>query len=285
MRSCEDIEILINLCLDDMLPSEEIRPLKEHLQECQACREHFLQLRAMKDALGQLEEPVPEGLHGRILDYVEKNGPESAHTVSAEPVVFRPRRWLRRLTAVAACALVAVVAIRFVPDLVPAAPESIPESDLFYSAMKDVVSAMPPAANNATEESVTAPPQSESSTQKNQSITTPQQPEPPALPPEPGPLAEDLPPMRWDDKHTDESFSVRKWFSVQGDLANLPDWAAGELKQFTGEEGSTYPYAVIDHWNEDYWKDQLTPCGFVFTELTGHELQPDGDKILLFFFE
>ena len=38
MRSCEEFELLINLYLDDMLPSEETRPLKEHLKECQACR-------------------------------------------------------------------------------------------------------------------------------------------------------------------------------------------------------------------------------------------------------
>ena len=83
MRSCEEFELLINLYLDDMLPSEETRPLKEHLKECQACRERYRQLSALKAALGDLDEPAPEGLHGRILDYVEKNCPESAPTVSA----------------------------------------------------------------------------------------------------------------------------------------------------------------------------------------------------------
>ena len=43
MRSCEEFELLINLYLDDMLPSEETRPLKEHLKECQACRERYRQ--------------------------------------------------------------------------------------------------------------------------------------------------------------------------------------------------------------------------------------------------
>ena len=71
MRSCEEFELLINLYLDDMLPSEETRPLKEHLKECQACRERYRQLSALKAALGDLDEPAPEGLHGRILDYVE----------------------------------------------------------------------------------------------------------------------------------------------------------------------------------------------------------------------
>ena len=87
MRSCEEFELLINLYLDDMLPSEETRPLKEHLKECQACRERYRQLSALKAALGDLDEPAPEGLHGRILDYVEKNCPESAPTVSAAPLV------------------------------------------------------------------------------------------------------------------------------------------------------------------------------------------------------
>ena len=45
MRSCEDFELLINLCLDDMLPSEQLEELQAHLEVCPVCREKFAQMR------------------------------------------------------------------------------------------------------------------------------------------------------------------------------------------------------------------------------------------------
>ena len=65
MRSCEDMELLINLCLDDMLPSEEMASLQNHLKDCPVCRQRFAQLREMKAALADMEEPVPADLHQR----------------------------------------------------------------------------------------------------------------------------------------------------------------------------------------------------------------------------
>ena len=54
MRSCEEIEILINLYLDDMLTSEEQRVLEAHLETCPACRAKMEELCTVKSALVQL---------------------------------------------------------------------------------------------------------------------------------------------------------------------------------------------------------------------------------------
>ncbi len=285
MRSCEKMEILMNLYLDDMLPFDEKRQLEEHLQECQACREQFQQLRAIKDALGQLEEPLPEGLHGRILDYVEKNGPESAHTVSSQPKVFHLRRWARALATVAACAAVAVIAIRFVPDVQLDSVEADSVApEISYSTMQK------PVLESAAPTVPAAPAELESAKEpqlKNEPAVMGTPTPAPAEPfvdsiPE-GPLAEDLPPLRQNAPDQEKQLTIRKWLMAQGEQAQLPDWAESALRQDTDEQEQPRTYVLIDYWNEDYWKDQLAACGFVFSDLEGEDLTEDGEKILLLF--
>ena len=67
MRSCDEMDILIQLKLDDLLDPSQERLLEEHLRECRSCRERYEQLRVLKDALGSMEEPAPAGLHGSIM--------------------------------------------------------------------------------------------------------------------------------------------------------------------------------------------------------------------------
>ncbi len=283
MRSCEEMELLMNLYLDNLLPSEESRLVEEHLKECQACRETFQQLSAIKDALGQLEEPLPEGLHERILDYVEKNGPVSVPAVSADPKIIRPRRWLRTLTAVAACAVIAVAAIRFVPMWSFQPNEAMPDNrlDAFSYSDKALLPALPeepaaPAPAPQPQEQV------QMNSQMNSALPQPA-PEPESNEQPVGPLAEDLPPLVEMNKHEDKQMTVRKWLLSEGSRSQLPDWAEAQLLQITGEDQVVYTYAIVDHWNEDYWKDQLTPCGFVFSDLEGEDLIENGQKLLIFF--
>ncbi len=279
MRSCEEMELLMNLYLDNLLPSEEVRLLNEHLKECQVCRERFHQLSTIKDALGEMEEPVPEGLHERILDYVEKNGPESVPAVSADPKIIRPRRWLRTLTTVAACAVIAVAAIRFVPDLTFQNAETLPVPDTYNTIMENDFAA-PESAPAAPQEPVqipAAPPP----VQMNELQSPPASQEKDLLPQ--GPLAEDLPPLIAPNHRNDEQITVRKWLKAEGTQDQLPEWVTPDLMHFTDDEQHTHTYVVIDHWIEDYWKDQLTPCGFVFSDLEGVDLTEDGEKILIFF--
>ena len=278
MRSCEDMELLINLCLDDMLPSEEVEALKAHLETCPACRERFAQLREMKMMLTQLEKPVPVNLHEKIMAYVKENTVEKE--VPAK--ILRPRRWYRAVATVAACAVIAVAAARFVPNVGNDAAENlaaIPQEpgvafdspavesadDVAYSTLTDAPAELPIAS-----------PQPESA-----GVT-----QAPAEPTANGQMAEDLPPLRQtnQDSQPPQETSIRKWLKAEGDPAKLPDWVNDEYVYETQFGEETVSYVEIAAWAEDYWTDQLQSCGFTVEELEGQDLSADGEYLLLFFF-
>jgi len=291
MRSCEDFEILMNLLLDDMLPSEESRPLKQHLEECQACRTRYEQLCAMKEALSDMEEPVPEGLHGQILDYVEKNCPESGPTVSAAPIPFYRKRWYRTLAGVAACAVIAVAAARFVPDLdlgvmENSAAEMHPE---VLTPAEPMESPAPAPTKPATDYKTDAtPPQSVVIENTGGSeAAMPSTEEPPVANNLTGQMAEDLPPVRQEHANEDNTYrvpSIRKWLKVTGPREKLPDWVDLHFVYQAELDGTTRDYVEIAAWAEEYWVDQLTACGFTVEVLEEHDVSEDGEHMLLVFY-
>ncbi len=291
MRSCEDFELLMNLLLDDMLPSEESRPLHEHLKECQACRARYEQLCAMKEALSDMAEPVPEGLHGQILDYVEKNCPESVPTVSAAPVPFYRKRWYRALTGVAACAVIAVAAARFVPNLdlgvmENSAAEMRPEVQTPAESMESPAPApTKPAADYKTD---ATPPQSVVIENTGGSETAmPSTEEPPVANALTGQMAEDLPPVRQEYANEDNTYrvpSIRKWLKVTGPREKLPDWVDLHFVYQAELDGASRDYVEIAAWAEEYWVDQLTACGFTVEVLEEHDVSEDGEHMLLVFY-
>ena len=293
MRSCEEFELLINLYLDDMLPSEETRPLKEHLKECQACRERYRQFSALKAALGDLDEPAPEGLHGRILDYVEKNCPESAPTVSAAPASFRPRRWCRVLAGVAACAVIAVASARYVPEFFSGMLASAQDSMMKQESLAGS-SASSSEDEAYTENLTTADTASgeqykfqEAPTEMQMNSTLTNNMTDPGEPAGTGQMAEDLPPLRQvepDMVTSDSDLSVCKWLRAEGRREDLPDWVDLNYLYETDMDGETVSYVEIAVWAEEQWTDQLTACGFTVEEMAGENLTADGDYLLLFFF-
>ncbi|MBR5536338.1 MAG: zf-HC2 domain-containing protein [Clostridia bacterium] len=291
MRSCEDFELLINLFLDDMLPSEECRPLEEHLKECQACRSRYEQLRAMKEALADMEEPVPEGLHGQILDYVEKNCPESVPTVSAAPVPFYRKRWYRALAGAAACAVVVIVAARFVPGLdlavtKEAAAEAPQVMAPTFSAAGSAPMATAPAAMDRAESY--APSQSVvTSNSADRNETGAMDAAPPVANALTGQMAEDLPPVRQEYANEDNTYrvpSIRKWLKVTGPRERLPEWVDLHFVYQAELDGASRDYVEIAAWAEEYWIDQLTACGFTVEVLDEHDVSEDGEHILLVFY-
>ena len=292
MRSCEDFEILMNLLLDDMLPSEESRPLQEHLKECQACRSRYEQLCAMKEALAAMEEPVPEGLHGQILDYVEKNCPESAPTVSAAPVPFYRKRWYRTLAGVAACAVIAVAAARFMPgmDFVSmdnAAPEMSPQTPVAVAPSES-----PAPAPTTPAMDLPAPPKTPVQNVANSDTVKPEQGDQedviaPTANAVTGQMAEDLPPVRQEYANADNTYrvpSIRKWLKVTGPRDKLPEWVDLHFIYQAELDGASHDYVEIQAWAEEYWIDQLTACGFTVEVLDEHDVAEDGEHILLVFY-
>lgn len=289
MRSCEDMELLINLSLDDMLPSDEMDTLRAHLETCPACRERFVHLREMKAALADLEEPVPEGLHERIMAYVADNTAETTTENEAPAKILRPRRWHRAVAAAAACAVIAVAAARFVPDLQSHTAESLvaePQSpgvaydsvvaesaeDTNNSLLSDTASKAP-AATDSQEISQAMTP---SLTLPEQAMTDQQT----------GQMAEDLPPLRQENGEAEfrKEASICKWLKAEGERSKLPQWVDEEFVYETELDGQTVPYVEIAAWAEEYWSDQLLACGFTVEEMEGQDLTENGEYLLLFFF-
>ena len=291
MRSCEDFELLMNLCLDDMLSSEETEAFQEHLESCPACRERFLQLREMKAALSDLEEPVPKELHERIMAYVAENTDKAPVETNSPAKVLRPRRWYRGLATVAACAVIAVAAAQFVPNVKQDSAESLATAPQAPGVMLDnAVAESESSTINKMEffDSVEAPAAPPMSMVQPETDAAPPTPAEPSLNMQPtGQLAEDLPPLRqetFDEETARKDMSILKWLNVQGPKEKLPQWVDAEFVYETELNGETVPYVEIAAWAEDYWSDQLSSCGFFVEEMEGQDLSADGEYILLFFF-
>ena len=114
MRTCEEYEDLLSGLLDGKLTEAERQELETHLAECPACRACLADLRAIRDALGQLDTPAPAGFADRVMEQVRA-------TPQARPekkTVRLPRR--RWIAAAAACLALAVGLWALRPDTVPA---------------------------------------------------------------------------------------------------------------------------------------------------------------------
>ena len=280
MRSCEEMELLMNLCLDDMLPSDEMETLKAHLEVCPACRERFAQLRELKAALANMEEPVPDDLHERIMAYVTENTAEKAESAK----ILHPRRWYRALATVAACAVIAVAAARFVPNMQNSTAESLtyaPQSPdiAFDSAMIEKEQDTDVVENTTLNDAVVKAPVASVQPESASS-------EPTMTDQQTGQMAEDLPPLRQEDtkRQQVEETSIRKWLKAEGSKEKLPQWVNDQYVYETLLDGQTVAYVEIAQWAEDYWTDQLTACGFTVEEMEGQDLSDDGEYLLLFFF-
>lgn len=285
MRSCDEMDILIQLKLDDLLDTSQERLLEEHLRECRSCRERYEQLRVLKDALGSMEEPAPAGLHGSIMRYVEKNGAGETPAAPAAPKSKRRtlRRFLAAAAAVAACCAIVLVGKQMFPRM---------ENDngaAFFAANDtsgaDVeMSASAGSAGQAADESTfdaamknqgpdTALDGLEESKQTDTSDADDR-------------IAIDLPPM---DESESWSFGVEteqqsilsaRRISVTGSRASLPqDLPAGELRDATAESGGM-DYILIESWAADHWQELLESAGFSWED-TGEN--PDGEDTVLLF--
>lgn len=285
MRSCDEMDILIQLKLDDLLDPSQERLLEEHLRECRSCRERYEQLRVLKDALGSMEEPAPAGLHGSIMRYVEKNGAGETPAAPAAPKSKRRtlRRFLTAAAAVAACCAIVLVGKQMFPrmgaanetvyfaandstganaQIAPAggAADEAADEGAFDAAMKNQG---PDTALDGLEESK----QTDTSDADNR-------------------IAIDLPPM---DESESWSFGVEteqqsilsaRRISVTGSRASLPqDLPAGELRDATAESGGM-DYILIESWAADHWQELLESAGFSWED-TGEN--PDGEDTVLLF--
>ena len=288
MRSCEEIEILINLYLDDMLTSEEQQVLKAHLEVCPDCRAKMEELCTVKNVLAQMEEPAPAELHDHILTYVEEQTKNDRKVIP-----FGRKRWYRALAGVAACAVIAVTAARFMPSL--QFMSNGRKESIMQAGNTAAAPVAPSVASGTMQDSV-----SDLNAPGNDIVAAPQ--EPAALPeysmavmPESdaatnavtGQMAEDLPPLRKDMVDENNEYrvtTVRKWLKITGPREALPDWVDLHFVYQAELDGVSREYVEIADWAEEYWVDQLTACGFTVEVMEEQEVVEDGEHILLVFF-
>ena len=95
--NCEQMTLLMSAWLDGELSEREEQQMKEHLEQCPACRELMEQLQALHTSFSDLEEiPAPEGFADSVMERIAK---ESKPKVV--PLFKCPQ--IRALTAMAAC--------------------------------------------------------------------------------------------------------------------------------------------------------------------------------------
>ena len=112
--SCEACDLLIQLALDDLLERSQKEAMEQHLHSCPACRKKYEEFVAIRQAI-RTPEPLPEGLHEKILHFVEEHTEEqAAPSLNKPPLAFR--RPMKMLAGIAACALVLFCAARFLPE-------------------------------------------------------------------------------------------------------------------------------------------------------------------------
>ncbi len=70
--SCQKFRLWADEYIEGELTAAEMRDLEAHLAECEECRKEFEELRALKEVLRSAKEDVPDGLHSRIMNAIER---------------------------------------------------------------------------------------------------------------------------------------------------------------------------------------------------------------------
>lgn len=278
MRDCEHFEPLIQLYLDGLLESSEESALAEHLEHCPACAALCEDFRIMRSHLSSLEEPLPKGLHAAIMSHVQANAP----TIQKK-LPFPKRPLWKMLAGVAACALAALVALRFSPlwkskqAMNLAAGASREGSELFQTAgnFDGGDSLREDQLANAL---YAAPSETSGSVEKKRSLL-----QSPDSAPSSAPLAECTDDGLYGVAVLDLD-GVQKWYLGVGERENLPDWIRQEdaLREDT-VNGDTVDYAEIDWQEAPLWVQSLEEAGFRVVELSDRSTQEDGATVVMVF--
>lgn len=125
MKICEEYASLLDSLLDGELDEETAARVRAHAASCPACAAYLADAAALRAAFGSVEDvQPPDGFADGVMAAVRANAAPRK----------KPRRWLPALLSLAACAAVAVTAVRLVPfgtgsssaSAVAAAPSAAP---------------------------------------------------------------------------------------------------------------------------------------------------------------
>ncbi|MBO8126094.1 MAG: zf-HC2 domain-containing protein [Firmicutes bacterium] len=83
--NCQKVDNLLSAFIDREVSPEESREIRLHVEECDLCRQTYLELSQVKDALASLGEiELPPGFHSHLLDQLKQ---------AEEPWIMR---WLQQ---------------------------------------------------------------------------------------------------------------------------------------------------------------------------------------------
>ncbi len=96
-HNCEKYELWIDEYIDGSLSADRRRELESHLESCESCKNEYKLALALRAAVKNAEEELPEGLHGRIMSAV------SAEPKKKQKPKRNAMRFWRGLSVAAAC--------------------------------------------------------------------------------------------------------------------------------------------------------------------------------------
>lgn len=145
-RLCEQTREMLSLYIDDMLSETEKETVQSHLAECEACREDYEMLLAVKQSMAdmpqfEVSDRFRTGLHEKLVA-------EAAKKTSSAPA--RRPLWYRLSGAAAAVAVIAVsvIALNNMPKQADLTPKTMTPEPTQQAA---ATPGSTPAAENGTE--------------------------------------------------------------------------------------------------------------------------------------
>lgn len=122
MKICEEYASLLDSLLDGELDEETAARVRAHAASCPACAAYLADAAALRAAFGSVEDvQPPDGFADGVMAAVRANAAPRK----------KSRRWLPALLSLAACAAVAVTAMRLVPFGAGSSAASAPAAAAF----------------------------------------------------------------------------------------------------------------------------------------------------------
>lgn len=85
--NCWRIKKLLSAYVDDELSSAEKAQVARHLDTCPGCRGELVQYRLLKNTLGSIQQPLPDGFTARVMS--------RTRLIGRQREAGEPRRWTR----------------------------------------------------------------------------------------------------------------------------------------------------------------------------------------------
>ena len=144
MKICEEYASLLDSLLDGELDEETAARVRAHAASCPACAAYLADAAVLRAAFGSVEDvQPPDGFADGVMAAVRANAAPRK----------KPRRWLPAFLSLAACAAVAVTAVRLTPFSAGSSAASAPAAAAFAAPAAGAASDAPASSLEESAES------------------------------------------------------------------------------------------------------------------------------------